>query len=87
MLEDEGAEDGASTAKRARTALLDSDEEDGLPAAPSDTVRHSVLLVAAWSSRGACFLGWWCQPVLMWDLVHTCCADGAALPARELLHA
>ena len=38
-LEDEGDEAGAGTAKRARTALLDSDDEDELPAAPPDTVK------------------------------------------------
>ena len=40
-LEDEGDEAGAGTAKRARTALLDSDDEDeGVHAAPPETVKR-----------------------------------------------
>ena len=43
-LEDEGDDAGAGTAKRARTALLDSDDEDELPAAPPDTVKGPCVL-------------------------------------------
>lgn len=45
-LEDEGDEaGGAGAAKRARTALLDSDDEDELPAAPPDMVIQRSVCV------------------------------------------
>lgn len=43
-LEDEGDDAGVGAAKRVRTALLDSDDEDELPAAPPDTVNGAQFL-------------------------------------------
>ncbi len=52
-LEDEGEPAGASASKRARTALLDSDEEDGAPVEHPSAVRlcHSCLDLA-WPCDG-----------------------------------